>query len=245
MSSDFANQLATLKELQDIDRQIRQITLELEKMPGERQTRGAEYFAMSKVLQDKQSHLDAINKERLDLEGQLKEAGEQLQNREKRLNAIQTPKEYQAAVKEVAQIKQANKIREERVLKLMEEGEKLNQEITQLKPLFSDKELEFKTVEEELIKRETEVGQLKAELESKRPEWVQKIDPAVLKKYDMVRRRFSDALAGIKRGICMGCHLNIPPQLYNEMLKTAALRHCPNCQRLIYPIIETVDTVEA
>lgn len=234
MPPDFAKELLTLQELQAIDKQIRSIHLELEQIPEQRQTQGVEYFSLAKVLQDKQIVLDNINKERLNLESQVQEGAVQLTDKERRLNAIKTPKEYQAAVKEVAQTRKENKDKEDRILKLMEEGEKINQEITQLKPLFADKESEFQKIDQTLNVRGEEIQALKRELEAKRPALFETIDPVVMKKYDTVRKRFQDPVAAIQRGVCQGCHMNIPAQLFNEMRKSAALRHCPNCQRLIF-----------
>src|SRR3990167_3878682 len=102
MPTDFATFLPVLKELQEIDKQLRKINDQLHTIPEQFATQGAEYFTTAKVLQDKEARLESINKERLELEMLLKETAATLENREKRLNAITTPKEYQAAVKEVA-----------------------------------------------------------------------------------------------------------------------------------------------
>ena len=71
-------------------------------------------------------------------------------------------------------------------------------------------------------------------MEAKRPALVSQIPDDILKKYNTIRTRFVNALVVVRRGSCAGCNMNIPPQLYNEMLKTTVLRYCPNCQRLIY-----------
>jgi hypothetical protein len=34
--------------------------------------------------------------------------------------------------------------------------------------------------------------------------------------------------------VCQGCHMNIPPQMYNELQRGDNLTKCPMCQRLIY-----------
>ena len=36
------------------------------------------------------------------------------------------------------------------------------------------------------------------------------------------------------KAVCNGCHMNIPPQLYNELQKTKELLSCPNCNRIMY-----------
>ncbi|MGH7828550.1 MAG: C4-type zinc ribbon domain-containing protein [Candidatus Binatia bacterium] len=34
--------------------------------------------------------------------------------------------------------------------------------------------------------------------------------------------------------MCQGCYMNIPPQLWNEILKNERLNLCPSCHRILY-----------
>ena len=241
MSIEFTKQLQQLKELQQLDNQIRKISIELKEIPETLETRGKEYWVLSKSVQEKEKGNEVLNKERLNLEKELQDSIAFLQEREKRLNAITTPKEYQAAVKEVADAKNANKNREERILALMGEIEKNNEEIKQLKLGLSDKEGEFRKIEEELKGRSEGLHQEQESLEKKRSELILLIAPETLNKYDTVRGRFArgNALVEVKKGICQGCFMNIPHQAYNEMLKMTIFRYCPHCQRMVYAEIES------
>jgi hypothetical protein len=42
------------------------------------------------------------------------------------------------------------------------------------------------------------------------------------------------AVAPVQQAICMGCHMNIPAQLFNELQRFDELRFCPHCHRIIY-----------
>lgn len=234
MSIDMKQYLSQLKELSHVDRRLQGLKKELIQIPIQLETSGADYLALSHSLKEKEETLAAQTKERLGLEGEIKSLAEEAQNREKRLYAIKTQKEYQATLKEIAKIKQENKRREERVLTLMETGEKISQEITQLKSEIADKEGDFKKLEEELNQRLQTLKLEEKELLEKRPAILQGLPPAVLKKYELVKRRFADPIAGVRKGVCFGCNMNIPPQVYNEMLKTNDFRDCPNCHRMIY-----------
>lgn len=234
MSIDKKQYLSQLKELSRVDRRLQGLKKELAQIPIQLETSGADYLSLSRALKEKEEALAAQTKEKLGLESEIKALAEETQNREKRLYAIKTQKEYQATLKEIAKIKQENKQREERVLTLMETGEKNSQEITQLKSEIADKEGEFKKLEGELNQRLETLNLEEKELEEKRPAILQGLPPAILKKYETVKRRFVDPVAGIRRGVCLGCSMNIPPQIYNEMLKTDDFRDCPNCHRMIY-----------
>ncbi|MYF47801.1 MAG: hypothetical protein F4214_02335, partial [Candidatus Dadabacteria bacterium] len=42
------------------------------------------------------------------------------------------------------------------------------------------------------------------------------------------------ALALAENEKCTSCNINIPPQLYNEILKRTKLVQCPNCKKILY-----------
>ncbi|MDZ4224885.1 MAG: C4-type zinc ribbon domain-containing protein, partial [bacterium] len=102
----------------------------------------------------------------------------------------------------------------------------------------------FRQIEAELKKRELELNAERVLLGEKRPALLKELPAPVLKKYELVKRRYDDAVALVKKGICQGCNMNVPPQFYNEMLKTKDLRECPTCHRLIYVDLETGEQVK-
>lgn len=231
----FKEYLPLLKELQEIDTHLKKIEIELAAIPEQLESSGADYLSLARALDEKESALKAMTAERQSLETTLKENAEVALEREKRLFAIKTQKEYQATVKEVAQLKKDNKDKENRILALLESAEKISQEITQLKPQAADKEGAYRQVESELKKKEAELTAQKQQYTNRKPALLKELPAEVLKKYEFVKRRHTNAVAVVQKGVCQGCHMNIPSQFYNEMLKAADLRHCPHCHRLIYP----------
>ncbi|MBI4223598.1 MAG: hypothetical protein HY609_01585 [Deltaproteobacteria bacterium] len=239
MSLDKKQYLEPLRELSRLDNRLQQVRRELAAIPEQMEASGGDYLALQSALQEKEARLGEAEKEKKKLEGEVKELGEEVQTREKRLYAIKTQKEYQATLKEIAKIKQENKQREDRILALMEEAETISKETTQLKSEIADKEGGYRKIEGELKTKEEALTREKTELEERRPQILEALPPAMLKQYDQAKQRFGNPIAGVKKGICLGCNMNIPPQVYNEMLKHNDLRHCPNCHRLIYVELET------
>jgi predicted nucleic acid-binding Zn-ribbon protein len=41
-------------------------------------------------------------------------------------------------------------------------------------------------------------------------------------------------VVAVWKEVCDGCHMSIPPQLYNELQKSNELITCPSCSRIIY-----------
>lgn len=234
----FKEYLPLLKELQEIDTHLKKVEIELAAIPGQLESSGGDYLELARALKEKETAVQQMTTERQSLEEALKRDTVLAQEREKRLFAIKTQKEYQATLKEVAELKKDNKDKENRILALLESAEKISQEITQLKSQTADKEGAYRQVEAELKKKQEELTAQQLQITNRKPALLKELPSEVLKKYEFVKRRYTNAVAVVKKGVCQGCHMNIPSQFYNEMLKAADLRHCPHCHRLIYPELD-------
>ena len=47
-------------------------------------------------------------------------------------------------------------------------------------------------------------------------------------------KRNGIAVSTAKNGVCLGCFMNIPPQLFIEVTKNRQLIQCPSCGRILY-----------
>ena len=47
-------------------------------------------------------------------------------------------------------------------------------------------------------------------------------------------RRGGLAVVEIREGICQGCRMRVPPQLFNEIQRNEQVILCPSCQRMLY-----------
>ena len=74
------------------------------------------------------------------------------------------------------------------------------------------------------------------ELESDRIATAAELDDRLMNIFNRQRMKQSDgvAIAEVKDGVCQGCYMNIPPQMYNELQRGNSLINCPSWERLIY-----------
>ena len=55
------------------------------------------------------------------------------------------------------------------------------------------------------------------------------------RRYELIfQRRGGLAVVEIRAGVCLGCRMNVPPQLANIVRRNEQVNVCPNCQRIIY-----------
>lgn len=234
MATDLKSQLALLKSLQEIDVILHQIERDLNSIPIKLEEAGYGLKSLKQEIIQKEAQKETLEKQKKSAELDIEAEFSRLKERETKLYAIKTNKEYQAAIKEIADAKQSNKDREDTLLGLMEKIDTLAQEITQLSEGIADKEKAFAEAEAEIRKNE---GSLKSErdrLAAQSTEEAKAVEPKVLREYRFIQKKFSDALALTSNGICLGCNKRVPPQVYIELQKWKELIECPNCHRILF-----------
>jgi predicted nucleic acid-binding Zn-ribbon protein len=152
-----------------------------------------------------------------------------------KLSSIKSNKEYQAALKEIDDLKREQVRLEDRALEIMEELDTLE---AKCRDMEADRESLFKKAEAEKRQVEEEIQTLDRELERSQKDrhGISKtIDPELVKRYDLIReKKMGVAVSPVIKGVCQTCHLAIPPQKYNELIRGGDLLTCPHCQRIIY-----------
>ena len=234
MKAAFAEQLALIRELQQIDLNLHNLQQKLDALPSSISDAESAYLSAKNDLDAARTELSDVEKAKREDESELALSVEHLRNREAKLYAIKTNKEYQAALKEISDGKRANREREDRILQAMERIESLSQKITQLEADFADKESAFGEKRRAMEGEELSIREQMKGDSLRRPDVVAQIKKEIVRKYDFVRRRYALAVAEVVNGVCQGCSHRIPPQLHNEMLRREELKTCPSCQRLIF-----------
>ena len=241
MPEKFQEQLTVLRELQEIDLNLHKCRVVLNGLPQRLHETESALAAVSAELEGTKAELAELEHTRRTDEADLAASVEHLREREAKLYAIKTNKEYQAALKEISEAKRQNREREDRILAAMERIEELTQKSTQLEKDFADKEGAYKAKKEEVDAEEKVLRQTVDEGEAKRPDLTSRLEKEIQRKYDFIRQRYADALVPVINEICQGCSRRIPPQLYNEMLRQKEPKVCPNCQRLIYVAVASAE----
>ncbi|MBI4126336.1 MAG: hypothetical protein HY465_02460 [Deltaproteobacteria bacterium] len=239
MATDIRAQLALLKDLQAVDVVLHEIQLELDSLPQSIAHIEAAHRTAKEALAAHHHETIELEKAKRLEELEVQTSTEKMAERENKLYAIKTTKEYQAALKEVADGKKANREREDRILQMMERLEELQKKTTQLQTEAADKESEYNVRLAELQNREAELVKKRDETATRRPQLISQVDVKIMRRYDFVRNGHPDALAEVVRGVCSGCHMNVPPQLCNEIRRYEEVKTCPSCRRLLYTDITT------
>ncbi len=228
------DQIAALGTLQQVDLELDVIEEKLENYPKEIYRYQEELENSKKSIAKAKEELEQMKINKNEMEQQLEQNTDTMKNGEKRLFEIKTYREYEALQKEISEAKSTNGSFEEEILQAMEVIEDLENHINEKEQELSEKEKES----EQLINDyEAKISELKQTQEIKTREKqkvLSLIKPEILPIYEKIKARNGIAIAPARNEICTGCNMNIPPQLFNEVLTLTRVIQCPNCQRILY-----------
>ncbi len=231
----YEKQIEQLIILQQVDDDILVLREEIEKAPleladlegqmtefDERRTQIGERMEM---LKDQQK--------RLNLE--IEEDAGKIKKSKNKLMLVGNTKEYHAMMREMDSLEKLNRMREEEHEAVKEEQirqddatENLNEEMSGVKEQYDALKT---TLDERLAAAQKKLDSLGR----KRKKACKVVPPPILGRYEFIRERMENpVIVPVTEAVCHGCHIMIPPQIYNDLQKGQQILSCPNCQRLIH-----------
>jgi len=194
------------------------------------------------IIQARKRSIDSIDEEvvsfeesREPLEAELKENQELLDAADTRIKRIKTNKEFLALQREIDLAKKRKIDIEEQLLTLMDKIEKKNAEKERIQKSF---DADRSILEEKKAAFVDQIKELEKVLEGYkgRDNKLRKtVDASLLSKYDRIKQNKKGlVVVECNNGVCKGCNMHIPPQLYNELVRGDRLIVCPVCQRILY-----------
>jgi hypothetical protein len=221
--------------LQDCDNRIREIMIKRNEGPLRIKKLAEELDANERKFQEKRDRLNLLKKDGHKIDQEIQELEEKIERSNIKLSLIKSNKEYKAALKEIDDLKHTQFQTEDKAIQVMEEIEELEKICSENKEKEAEIRKAFERDKEE-IERELEAldEELKI-LDAKRDTFTHAIDQDLLRKYLYLKdHKEGQAISPVVGGVCQICHMNIPPQTFNELIRGDSLMTCTNCNRIIY-----------
>jgi len=228
-------QIEVLAALQIVDREIREHAAVKQGLLGE-------LHEKQRFIQERKQEIDALTaacaakeKVRHDKDKLLRDESQKATDKRMRMNRIKNIKELQALQREIDQIRQANGEAEEELLNLMVEIDGLKGEIKDKQETLLAAQQDWQQKQEALQAQIAAIDQAVEKASVRRQSIAQAIDAVLMSRYQLIfSRRAGTAVVEVTGGICQGCYMNIPPQLWNEIIRSDKVNLCPSCQRILY-----------
>ena len=227
-------QLLLLEELQRHDARLQELEGELKSLPEKLQSSKQDLAKMEALLEKERQGLAETERFRREQELSLKEMEGNVSKAKAKLQGVKTGKDYMAAQREIEATRKMMGDREEEILKLIEVIEATKKTIAAHEADVGQLRTHVGEQEAQTMGRVREVEARVAEARGGREQVAAKVKPDVLKRYGSIRLRRGLAVVPVVNGTCKGCHMTIPPQLYNIIQRGQSLEACPSCNRIIY-----------
>jgi predicted nucleic acid-binding Zn-ribbon protein len=228
-------QIEILATLQNVDREIKEknsikqgLLVDLQVKEKEIRAKQLEVALLAASYAEKE-------KLRQEKDRVLQDEGKKAVDRRMRMNRIKNTKELQALQREIDLIRQSNGEIEEDLIKVYEEIDRIKAELKVKEEEAATMQTEWQQNHEAMQTKISGIDQLVSEAATLRKTIASQITGELISRYELLfARRGGTAVVEVTGGICQGCYMNIPPQLWNEIIRNEKINLCPSCQRMLY-----------
>jgi uncharacterized protein len=227
-------QLKLLEQLQQFDAKLQETEDALSSLPAKLKSLKDDVSRVEALLEGERQQLAEARRYREELEGAIKADQEQLNKSKVKLTQVRTSKEYMAGQREMEVSRKSAGEREEELLKLMEAIDKSQTSIKVHEEELAALKQHVAEEEKETASKLMDLEEMRRRQRVERDAMAGTIRKDVLSQYEAIRRRRGHAVVAARHGVCTGCNMHLPPQLYNILHRGTSLEHCPSCHRIIY-----------
>lgn len=228
-------QVSLLIELQHTDSSLDRILTKKKELPEKKSALWEGLKQAEAKFENEKNRLDEAAKVHRQKEEIMKRDIEHLKKTKDRLLEVKTNKEYQAMLKEIESIEKKNSEHEDEIIYALDEIDQAKKEIKEREKELADYR---KAYESDMAIIESELSTIDQEFDTittKKEHLQAEIGHDLLKRYEVIKsRRNGRAVVSVWKGICDGCHMQLPPQMYIELQKSDDMFQCPFCTRIIY-----------
>ena len=228
-------EIKTLVELQDLDREIKDVTQELERLPELLAAETGKLQELKEGYATFGQDLENLKGRRRSLESEMADMEEGIKKSRQRLMEIKSNIEHKAMLKEIAFKEDQRDKKETGILEIMDLMEAKTREIAEQDQKAKEQQA---FLDQQQVSLKGQIKELKkqlASLEEVRRKLRKGVSAPMFKRYEFIRqRRNGTAVAPVREGVCLGCNMNILPQQFIDLQKGEEILQCPHCQRILY-----------
>ena len=236
MLSVTQEQITTLVKLQEIEIETSSIKKQLNTVDQRIEGLDKKLLDFSQTIEEQKSLINELNEKYRSYESDLQLHLDSIKKSEAKLTSVKTNKEYQSSLKEIDDLKSMNSKIEDDMIEFLDRIEESENLLRSKTAEFSKLESQLKT-EKEIIQKEAEEGRHRlGNLDAEWKTFSGNIEAAILATYHQIKENhaYKIGIVAVIDAVCQGCHMNIPPQMYNELQRGDSLKRCPICERIIY-----------
>jgi predicted nucleic acid-binding Zn-ribbon protein len=237
-------QIEVLEALAAVDAELKDLNDALTTERDGLRSKQSQLSSLDERFERGRKSVEEMEKTRNDFMTELRQMGQQVERSREKLSRCRTEREANAAQRELEELRKLLRDREQEIEKIeglltqaRDESSKLSGERAELSGELGASQGDTLS-RLELAEREV------AEKTAVRDGLAKKVEGALFRRYEMIRKRKGTAIAHTTKGTCSACHMQLPPMLFQQLLRSESFTQCPSCNRILYfrsPVAGEVD----
>ncbi len=227
-------QIEVLEALAAVDAELKELNDALALERADLQTKQSQLASLTERFDRGRKSVEDMEKMRNDLVGESRQMSLQVERSREKLSRCRTEREANAAQRELEELRKLFRDREQEIEKIESLISQGRGESTQV---AGDKERlasDLGLSEGDVLGRLAVAEQAVAEKSAVRGELAKRVEGALYRRYELVRKRRGNAISHTRAGTCSACHMQLPPMLFQQLLRSEAFSQCPSCARILY-----------
>lgn len=227
--------LLTLIKIQECDSQLVQLCAKKKTLPEEIEKLNQQFGSFEDEIKKNKIKYDELKSRHAENENKIKKINENIVKIKERMLEVKNNKEYQAMLKEIETAESSRGDLETEIISMLDELDKLSVLVKKDETILEESRNQYQQKKATLEKDLNAVDSDVLNWEQKRTELQKNIPDELIARYEKIRKRNRGiGVTFVWKAVCNGCHMNIPPQLYNEIQRSDDMFSCPNCNRILY-----------
>jgi len=227
-------QIRQLEELSRIDEDLRRVDEELGTHRGGLETLQTDLTDLEKKLASDKESVVTMDKARSELSVEVRQMNAQIEKSREKLARSRNERETVAAQREFEELRKLVRDREDEIERLSRVADKARESIGQAETKKGELQAELTGTTEGAKQRVATREEDKIRLTAAREIAAKALPPVLYRRYESIRARRPRAIAQTPDGTCNGCHIAVPPMMFQKMLRLEEFEQCPNCRRILY-----------
>ena len=228
-------QLNALERLQELDLKIDALKKKRTALPAALKTLDDAFNRARTILEGKKTGIGDLEKLERQAQAAMELNKDRVSRSNSKLESVANSQEFQAASRELEQLRKQAIQLEEQIKKARGEIDTAQKDSVTLTENFEKtkaaRDAQASEIEGQTSKLDAEIATLMGE----RKKHTVSVEARMLAQYDRVRgARAGLGFVPAVGGRCSGCNIMLPPQQFNEIQKGSAIHQCPNCHRILF-----------
>ena len=225
--------LRRLIELQKLDDELTTLEEEHRALPARREAFAAQQAAAEERLAASREAVRAAEVGQRQAERDLQDREAAVTKLEGQQHQVKTNEAYTTLLREIDRAREAVSGCETRILEAMEATQACAEVAAAAEAEAKAARVQAETGERSLSAREGELAARIIELRERRTEARGQVERSLAELYERIAARKRPAVVIVTRGICTGCRVDIPPQIFVDLQSRRRVVTCERCQRIL------------